>query len=387
MNNIFQRDLINRDLIRHDGRPLDMDQPNPSQETEVKKNVIVLIDQESRHSQFLRNNLGMSVNAPFLCRTVVPTRVYNYEIFGLSTHDPKLDRFIHSMDGIIVIFELENYHSGIHTRLSNLIRDNPRVPIMTIIERPEYIDKGYYISDEYRQLSNLFAGSEHRKLYVLDVTQKTPDISGWIQSDKAKNWFNNILTNPPSSQPPPSQPPSSQPPSSQPPPSQPPSSQPPPSQPPQSQQPSHYPLPSRSPSSPQWTSHTIDISTMVRKFMDLSLDLHLWDHYGRLRIVHYSLTNYGYQNTINPQGWLCTHWKRYKASIGHGHLWHYTLTRFWATLLSRIINTQHHSTFNKLYRNNPFLHQGKLFQQYYTPKLLFTNKARNTWVPPDLRKL
>ena len=122
---------------------------------------------------------------------------------------------------------------------------------------------------------------------------------------------------------------------------------------------------------------------MAFQFERCKMNLNLWDHYGRLRIVHYSLMKYGFANTIDPNGWLCKNWKKYKTSIGHGNLWHYTLTRFWATILYCLQSKNKYSTFSELYEKNPEVQNGSLFKEYYLDDIVFTTNARNNWVSPN----
>lgn len=150
--------------------------------------------------------------------------------------------------------------------------------------------------------------------------------------------------------------------------------------------------------STELTSRTIIYEDMAKQFENATLPLHIWDHFGRLKIVGYSLIKYGYENSIDPNGWLCTNWKKYKTTIGHGHLWNYSLTRFWATILSNLLK-KYKSTlklspqqswgkyFSELYDMNTEIHQGRLFEQYYSSDVIFTDEARNNWVPPNLNPL
>ena len=123
---------------------------------------------------------------------------------------------------------------------------------------------------------------------------------------------------------------------------------------------------------------------MAQQFQSGTMPLHIWDHYGRLRIVDYSLMKYGYANTIDPNGWLCKHWKSYKTTIGHGDLWHYSLTRFWINIIYNLQTKNKYKTFDELYKNNPNIHTGSLFKKYYSDDVIFTPKARNEWVQPNL---
>ncbi len=133
------------------------------------------------------------------------------------------------------------------------------------------------------------------------------------------------------------------------------------------------------------SSRSISTKELVILFEKCKLPLELWDHYGRLRIVSYAITKYGFQKAFEQDSWLCMVWKKYKTSIGHGHLWHYTLTRFWGNIIYNLHKKGIYSSFDELYDKNPEIHFGKLFQKYYTNDVLFSKDARNHWVPPNLK--
>ena len=48
----------------------------------------------------------------------------------------------------------------------------------------------------------------------------------------------------------------------------------------------------------------IPIDVLVKQFSDNKLDKNILDHYTLLRIIYFSLTVHGYENTINPEGWF-----------------------------------------------------------------------------------
>lgn len=123
------------------------------------------------------------------------------------------------------------------------------------------------------------------------------------------------------------------------------------------------------------TSKTIKSSIMMHQFESATLQLCIWDHYGRLRIVYLALKHHGYNNTINPKGWLCTNWKKYKTTIGHGNLWNYTLTRFWIELIATALSTGKYKKFSELYEDQHVFHNGSLHKEYYS-SIVFTGKAK-----------
>lgn len=126
---------------------------------------------------------------------------------------------------------------------------------------------------------------------------------------------------------------------------------------------------------------------LIAQFQDGTLPLSLWDHYGRLRVVYLALKHHGYNNTIDPNGWLCTNWKKYKTLVGHGHLWNYSLTRFWVELISHArVCSGNAGGFKTIWKANPELQNGSLHKAYYSD-LIFTGQAKQQWVPPDKGEL
>lgn len=130
------------------------------------------------------------------------------------------------------------------------------------------------------------------------------------------------------------------------------------------------------------SSKEMSTESLVSQFNERTLPISAWDHYGRLRIVTYSLKKYGYEATIQPDGWLCTTWRAYKTSIGHGNLWNYSLTRFWANILWSILQKQR-CKFSEMWERYPVIQNGSLHKDYYS-SVIFTPRAKEGWVPPDL---
>lgn len=127
----------------------------------------------------------------------------------------------------------------------------------------------------------------------------------------------------------------------------------------------------------------MDSISFIKHFDNSTLPLEYWDHKGRIRIVYMSLILYTYSNTIKKDSWLCTRWQKYKTSIGHGHLWNYTLTMFWVDIIYNIIKGQHYSIddFDSVYNKHiDTLGNSKLYEKYYTNELLFSKEARNDYI-------
>ena len=276
------------------------------------KNVIVLTTNEQSKNPFLMG-LGMHTKKQeaWMCMIQMPTKIFNYQIFGLLTVDKKLSDYIKSRDGIIIL--LDTINDTILERINTIVHNSPFTPIAIILNTSH---KNSYQLDSFTKVN-------HRQLFINN-------------NFYAKEWFNNtiITTNVAKSQ-------------------------------------------------IVLTSINIPIQEMAKQFQDCTMPLKLWDHYGRLRIVYYAIMKYGFDNAINSNGWLCTNWFKYKTSIGHGNLWHYTLTRFWACILYSLQLRGKYNNFADLYEANPFIHNGSLFKEYYTDDVLFTAYARNNWVPPN----
>jgi hypothetical protein len=134
-------------------------------------------------------------------------------------------------------------------------------------------------------------------------------------------------------------------------------------------------------------SRQMDAEDMLKLFQSADLPIECWDHYGRLRVVFLYLEKWGSDIGFDN---LAQDWKTYKTSIGHGHLWHYTMTRFWCLIIWTLmmkdceINKEINSGFQSLYNKHPEIHNGKLFFTYYSKEVGFSDLARKQWVEPDL---
>lgn len=284
------------------------------------KKVAVLLDRENRNSSYL-HNLAYGVKNPLLCLQQTPTQHFIYQTFGLLINDKKLDDFIISRDGIMILIDLSsllnNLFDNIIKRIQTIIQLIPNKPLLIVLENTSAD------SFQYNLIKDLLKNKYHK-------------CANQDEYYNSRAWFIDILTS------------------------------------------------SDKNVIPNITSRNISENILISKFINATLPLEIWDHYGRLRIVYYSLMKYGILGTMDPQGWLCTNWKKYKTSVGHGHLWHYTLTRFWAQILFGIISKNFYKSFDELYNNHPEIHQGKLFQKYYSNDVLFSDQARNQWIPPNL---
>jgi len=320
--------------------------------------VVVLLQNEFQRSPFL-NDLGQDKSLLGLCR--MPTQaelarrtIFIFETFSLMTKDQKLDDYIKAMDGLIIIMDVNGFSEAVKDRLVEIMRLVPFMPVLFIFERytpnPLATDPTQWLNDftvaKYRTVFFF----EHQQIPENQVwkfmdpleSRETYQRSTTYQMEKAKEWFNHQLSQHSQSQP---------------------------------------------AMKVAYNSLTMPMDQMVNLFMNLTLPLSVWDHYGRLRIVHYALITHGYEDCINSSGWLCSHWRQYKASIGHDHHWHYTLTRFWVEIIRSLVQRNPKQTFQELYQSNPQIQRGQLFRQYYSDNVLFNDLARNQWIGPNLAML
>ena len=131
-------------------------------------------------------------------------------------------------------------------------------------------------------------------------------------------------------------------------------------------------------------TNLLGLEELVKQFVDCELSIENWSHFNRLRLVYFSLKNFGYEKTIDQTGWLCVSWNKYKNTIGHSHLWNYTLTKFWIDQIFSAMLQNPQMDFAQLYSEYEDLSDGNLHKKYYSNKLLFSDEARKQWIKPDL---
>lgn len=283
-------------------------------------------------STFLRG-LGMSVQSPMMCMYVTPTKVYDFQVFDLMVQDNKIIEYVKTKNGLMILIDNSDINTNIINRINQIIKEVPDIPTLIKIENVNAND-----NSKIAKMFGNFGNKLNIKLFYNGYEAVNP-INGQNINYEAQAWFNDAITKK---------------------------------------------RIVKEVKETKITSRTILAKDMATKLVNCTLELELWDHFGRLKIVDYSLGTYGYENTIDPKGWLCTNWKKYKQSIGHGHLWNYTLTRFWANILYNIQGKHNYKSFDELYDNNSPIHDGKFFQYYYSNEVLFSDKARTSWIPPNL---
>ena len=79
--------------------------------------------------------------------------------------------------------------------------------------------------------------------------------------------------------------------------------------------------------------------------------------------------------------------RRFAASAGKPEKYHETITLFWLHLLSLARIAASGETLEKLVGTNPQLLEKNFPLAYYSPERLFSDRARTTWLAPDLKPL
>jgi hypothetical protein len=79
--------------------------------------------------------------------------------------------------------------------------------------------------------------------------------------------------------------------------------------------------------------------------------------------------------------------RRFAASAGKPEKYHETITLFWVHLLSFARIAASGETLEKLVETNPQLLEKNFPLAYYSRERLFSDKARTTWLEPDLKPL
>lgn len=339
------------------------DNPN-----KAKRDVVVLLDQEDRHQEIC-NTVHNPLSA--LCRMLTlaelqsmqnePARVlFTYTTMGLYVNDPKIDEYLAQCDGVIVLAR------GTPDRVPELtsrIQRIKRRPLMVLIsdvslptKQPVWGDACYGqrstvtqshtqsavpLNSTSRDFLVYYTASDGSICYDANVS-KTADgqFGGPVtyRRDTVFETFATLLD--------------------------------------------EY----ERPKAPEITSVTIPTKDLVERFERATLPITIWDHYGRLRVVFTALKMYGYNDTINTQGWLCRNWRHYKTTIGHGNLWNYSLTRMWIEHLNAIIKSNPQLPFERVWEKYVYIQNGS-FHKYHYSNIIFSAAAKESWVQPDLKPL
>lgn len=263
-------------------------------------------------------------SSPFL-QNLDSTSTFQYKVSGLFSLNEKIIDSYKQQDGFIILLDCNQVSRKTSERISGLIQGLPDAVIVFVIEKyskPAFNEQILQFISSLKDLTN-----QKRQMFLVDYTNRYKD-----KRDPQK-WFNDMIE--------------------------------------------RYDKPSQPPS--EITSKTISDKDLKQRFEDLTLPLHVWNHYSKLRLIYIACRDYGIKDTVDLKGWLCTNWKKYKSS------WHYTLIRFWINIIESL--QKNYKTFDEMYQDNPQIHNEELFKEYYSNNLLSTDYVKNNWILPDKIKL
>jgi len=79
--------------------------------------------------------------------------------------------------------------------------------------------------------------------------------------------------------------------------------------------------------------------------------------------------------------------QRFAASAGKSEKYHETITLFWVHLLAGMRAVGSRESLKQIVQANPRLLEKDFPLAYYSPERLFSDKARSSWIEPDLKPL
>lgn len=282
-------------------------------------NNVIVLADNKNYSRDFLKCLGMTSGSPYLCTRHIPTKMFTFQIYGLEESDEKIFSHVKTNAGLVIIVTKDNY-SKLCDRINFYISNISHIPILIVIEG-------------IKDLNQIDKISKANVRYEMDLQTNSSHYFGYIQSGIGfdnLSWFNGHVL-------------------------------------------SFKPLP----------KDLLKLEELVKQFVNCELSIENWSHFNRLRLVYFSLKNFGYDKTIDQTGWLCTSWNKYKNTIGHSHLWNYTLTKFWIDQIFSLMLKNPQMDFAQLHTEYEYLSDGNLHKKYYSNEVLFSDKARNEWIKPD----
>jgi len=79
--------------------------------------------------------------------------------------------------------------------------------------------------------------------------------------------------------------------------------------------------------------------------------------------------------------------QKFTSSLGHAEKYHETITVFWIRFLGHMRQINAGMSLKQVAEGNPQLLEKNFVLQYYSADLLFSDRARTSWVEPDLKAL
>jgi hypothetical protein len=129
----------------------------------------------------------------------------------------------------------------------------------------------------------------------------------------------------------------------------------------------------------------IGIDELVRGLESLTLPNERFRHRDHLRFTHYRLMHDGYPFALDT---VSAQIARFARHHGGAQKFHLTLTHCWVHLVAgALAEASRHDSFEATIARNPELLDKSLPLRYYSRVRLFSDRARNRWLGPDLHEL
>ena len=150
------------------------------------------------------------------------------------------------------------------------------------------------------------------------------------------------------------------------------------------------PWPNSSPKFPKQSPSYLPMKEFINEFENSRLPFDNWTHKSQMSLIYESLKKYGYNSTYPETSWLCVNWKKYiynVINLEYNTYWHYSIVRFWIEMIHKYAD--YSVPFEDVYnaKSTEWIKNPKLWNYYYSPDKLFSPYARDSWVPPDLRRI
>ncbi|WP_255080047.1 hypothetical protein [Lacihabitans sp. CCS-44] len=133
-----------------------------------------------------------------------------------------------------------------------------------------------------------------------------------------------------------------------------------------------------------------DYEDLVTKFNSCTLPKEKWTHEAHLIVAIWYCKSYDLPKALNL---LRFHIKSFNLSVGTPNTdsqgYHETLTRFWLLVAANFVNLNKEKSFEETAETfiNSDWASRSLALRFYSKDDLFSSKARNEWLEPDLEKL
>jgi len=121
--------------------------------------------------------------------------------------------------------------------------------------------------------------------------------------------------------------------------------------------------------------------TFITQIENLTLDPEYFNHYGHIRLAYLYLKQNALEQSINK---TCQGIKSYANSLGAEDKFHHTITEILVRIISLRMLQTGGQTWQNFRENNHDLFDNslKVLKCYYSEQVLFSDKAKRTFVLP-----